>query len=182
MCSEGETEEEWFRLLTCNCENFHVKVLLISVVLDRVENGYTSVSAIVLNTVMSRSSDTVLNATLSWRIQYGSASEAIYRIEYGTVISNDDRIEYGYCYECPSYSMRHWIQSITEAIEISCIILDIIYGNVVWHIHELLFRITWEVWDVNRNLFIVHWQLKYHIHLLNRHILTGFLLLAIAIR
>jgi hypothetical protein len=42
---------------------FHVKVLLISVVLDRVEKGYTSVSAIVLNTVMSRSSDTVLNAT-----------------------------------------------------------------------------------------------------------------------
>jgi len=64
MCSEGETEEEWFRLLTCNCEIFHVKVLLISVVLDRVENGYTSVSAIVLNTVMSRSSDTVLNASI----------------------------------------------------------------------------------------------------------------------
>ena len=65
MCSEGEKEEKWFRLLRLNCEIFHVKVLLISAVLDRVENGYMWVSAIVLNTVMLRSSDTVLNATFS---------------------------------------------------------------------------------------------------------------------
>jgi hypothetical protein len=65
MCSEGEKEEEWFRLLRRNWEIFHVKVSLISVVLDRVENGYMGVFAIVLNTVMSRSSDTVLNATFS---------------------------------------------------------------------------------------------------------------------
>ena len=34
MCSEGEKDEEWLRLLRRNCENFHVKVLLISVALS----------------------------------------------------------------------------------------------------------------------------------------------------
>ena len=82
-------------LLNRHIEIFHVTVLLITAVLDRVENGSTSVFAIVLNTVLSRSSDTVLNASIPWHIQYGTASEAIDRIEYGTVISNHDCIEYG---------------------------------------------------------------------------------------
>ena len=92
MCSEGEKEEEWFRLLRRNVNFFMSQYYL----LDRVEDSSTSISAIVLNTVMLRSSDTLFNATSSWRIQYGTASEAIDRIEYSTVISNDDRIEYGY--------------------------------------------------------------------------------------